>query len=192
MINTGEAELLELLREIDNRLAAEKMAKKVDLFVLGGAAAVIAYGSPRGTVDIDAYLENKRVRELFESWAGQGKELALKHGVYYQNANISLMLIEDPDWRDRSREILKGKLKNLRVKAISKEDLILSKISRYNDRDREDIRFLTEKHKIEPKKLIAYYKSARQYYVGDLRTLDQTFNIVLGEHFGHKPLPTQK
>lgn len=187
MKDGGEAELLELLREIDRRLGAESLKKKVELFVLGGAAAVIAYGSPRGTMDIDAYLENERVRRLLEAWAGQGTELALKFGVYFQSANTRLMLIEEPDWRERSKEILRGKLRNIRMLVIGKEDLILSKLSRYNDRDREDIRFLVENHEIAPKRLIAYYRSARQYYVGNLRTLDQTFNIVLEEHFGCKP-----
>lgn len=186
MKETGEAELL--LREIDRRLNAEGLKKKVDLFVLGGTAAVIAYGSPRGTMDIDGYLENEKVRNLFEAWAGKGKELAQKFGIYFQSANMSLMLIEDPAWRERAKEILKGKLKNIRVMAIAREDLILSKLSRYNDRDREDIRFLLEKHRVNLKKLIKYYKSARQYYVGERRTLDQTLNIVLEEHFGGKPL----
>lgn len=188
MKQTGEAELLALLQDIDHKLDAESLDGQVDLFVLGGAAAVIAYGSPRGTVDIDAYLEDRRVRHLFEEWAGQGKELAKRFGVYYQSASLHFMLIEDPGWRERAREILPGKLRNIRVMAISKEDLILSKLSRYNDRDREDIRFLIEKRKVDVKKLIAYYKSARPYYVGERRTLDQTFNIVLEEHFGHKPL----
>jgi hypothetical protein len=182
----GEAELLDLLLEVDRRLDAEGPRKRVDLFVLGGAAAVIAYGSPRGTVDIDGYLEDRRIRELFEAWAGKGAELARKSGVYFQGANLSLMLIEDPDWRERSREILKGKLKHIRVLAIGKEDLILSKLGRYNDRDREDIRFLIEHHRVDPKALIEYYKGARKYYVGNLRELDQTFNVVLEEHFGRR------
>lgn len=185
---SGEAELLALLNDIDRKLDAEGLPGPVNLFVLGGAAAVIAYGSPRGTVDIDAYLEDRKIRGLFEEWAGQGTELAKRSGVYFQNASLHFMLIEDPDWRERSREILPGKLKNIRVMTISKEDLILTKLSRYNDRDREDIRFLIENRKADLKKLIAYYKSARPYYVGNLRTLDQTFNIVLEEHFGHKPL----
>lgn len=184
----GGGELLELLREIDRRLDEEGLKERVGLFLLGGAAAVIAYGSPRATMDIDAYVEDPRVRRLIEAWAGRGQELALRFGVYFQSANTSLMLIEEPAWWERSQVILKGKLKNVRAAAIGKEDLILSKLSRYNDRDREDIRFLAENHKIGVKELIRYYKSARRYYAGDLRPLDQTFNIVLEEHFSRKPL----
>jgi hypothetical protein len=121
-------------------------------------------------------------------WAGEGTELAKKHGIYFQGVNASLMLIEDPDWKHRCVQILGDRLNHLRVMALGKEDLILSKLSRYNDRDREDIKFIAEKHKVDAKTLIAYYGSARQYYVGRLETIDQTFNIVLEEHFGHKPL----
>lgn len=188
MKHAGEEELFEFLRDIDARLAGENLKSKVTLYVFGGAAAVIAYGSKRGTTDIDAYLEDERIKEKFLKWAGEGSELYKKHGIYFQSANTSLMLIEDPDWKHRSVEILKGRLKHILVMALSKEDLVLSKLSRYNDRDREDIKFIAENHKIDPKNLIACYEAARKYYAGHLRTLDQTFNIVLEEHFGHKPL----
>ena len=188
MKETGKQELFEFLRDIDARLDGEKLEGKVTLYVFGGAAAVIAYGSKRGTVDIDGYLDDKRIWRKLVEWAGEDTALAKKHGIYFQSANTGLMLIEDPDWKDRSVEMLEHGLKHLRVMALGKEDLILSKLSRYNDRDRQDIQFIAENHKIAPKKLIAYYKSARKYYIGRLETLDQTFNIVLEENFGIKPL----
>jgi hypothetical protein len=188
MKQAGEQELLDLLRDIDARLDGEKLKGRITLYVFGGAAAVIAYGSKRGTVDIDGYLEDEKIKKKLLEWAGEGTELAKKHGIYFSSANMNLMLIEDPDWKERCVEILKDDLKHMRIMALGKEDLILSKLSRYNDRDRADIQFIVEHHKIDPKRLIAYYKAARQYYVGRLETLDQTLNIVLGEHFGHKPL----
>ena len=188
MKQAGEEELFAFLRDIDDRLDGEGLNSKVALRILGGAAAVIAYGSPRGTTDIDGHLDNERIQKKLEQWAGEGKELALKHDLYFQAANTTLMLIEEPEWMDRCIEIGKGRLKNIRVMVVSKEDLILSKLSRYNDRDREDIRFIAENHKVDVKTVIAFYKSARGYYVGHLPTLDQTFNIVLEEHFDHKPL----
>ena len=112
----------------------------------------------------------------------------LKFGLYIQAANTTLMLIEDPQWRERSVEIMRGSFKNLRLMAISKEDLVLSKLGRYNERDREDIRHLCENCKIDARKLINCYKSARQYYVGDLKAVDFTFNIVLKEHFNLEPI----
>ncbi len=192
MNRSGERELLGFLRDIDSLLGEEKVRGKITLFIFGGAAAVIAYGSRRGTVDIDAYLEGGAMRKKLMGWAGEDSELARKHGIHLHEANTDLMLIEDPDWKGRCLEIFKGRLKRLRVRALGKEDLILSKLSRYNDRDREDIRFLAEHHEIDPKKLIAYYESARPYYVGRLATLDQTFDIVLQEHFGHPPVDRGK
>lgn len=184
----GEEELFEFLRDIDSRFDGENLKHKITLYVLGGAAAVIAYGSRRGTEDIDAWLEDKRLSEKLRKLAGKDSDLAKKHAVYFQPANTSLMLIEEPEWRDRSVEILKGRLKHFKIMAVGKEDLILSKLSRYNDRDREDIRFLAEERKVDVKKLIAYYRAARDYYVGHKPTLDVTFNVILEEHFGHKPL----
>lgn len=184
----GEAELLSFLRAIDARLDADGFAGRVDLYVFGGAAAVIAYGSKRGTVDIDGLVADVEVLKKLDEWAGQGSALASEHGIYFQRANTTLMPIVEPDWMERSVEILKGGLRHFRVMALGKEDLVLSKLGRYNDRDREDIQFLAEAHRIDPKKLIACYKTARDYYVGRLATLDQTFNIALEEHFGHAPV----
>ena len=188
MKDTSEEEFFGFLRDIDDRLGKEGLRGKAALFVFGGAAAVIGYGSRRGTLDIDGYLDDKEIERKLIEWAGQGSELAKKHGLYFQSANTELMLIESPEWKERSIEILKGRLKHMRVMALSREDLILTKLSRYNDRDRADIQFLIEQKRIDPERLIAFYKSARAYYAGTLKTLDATFNIVLREHFDRKPL----
>jgi hypothetical protein len=188
MKEAGEQELFEFLKDIDARLDGENLQGKITLYVFGGAAAVIAYGSKRGTVDIDGYLDDERIWKKLVEWAGEGTALAKKHEIYFQAANTHIMMIEDPDWKERCVEILANRLKHLRVMALGREDLILTKLGRYNDRDRQDIQFIAENHKIDPQNLITYYKSARQYYVGNLRMIDQTFNIVLEENFGHKPI----
>jgi len=180
-------EFLDFFRDIDARLGKETLSEKITLYIFGGAAAVIAYGSRRGTLDIDAYIEDRAIKSKLLGWAGQGSELETKHGLYLHSANTELMLIETPDWKERSIEILRGKLKHVQIMALGKEDLVLSKLGRYNDRDREDIQFIFGKYKIDPQKLIKYYESARQYFVGNLRTLDTTFNIVLKEYFDLKP-----
>jgi hypothetical protein len=137
MKQASEEDLFEFLKDIDSRFDGENLKAKIALYVLGGAAAVIAYGSKRGTTDIDAWLEDTRIRTKLQNLAGEGTDLAKKHQIYFQPANMTIMLIEEPEWRERSIEILKSKLKHFTVMAASKEDLILSKLSRYNDRDRE-------------------------------------------------------
>ena len=175
-------ELFEFLRDIDARLESSEVKGRIDLYLFGGAAAVIAYGSRRGTVDIDVHLDDDRIRKKLSEWAGEGTDLAKKHEIYFQSVNPSLMLIEDPDWKHRCVRIPGDRLKHLRVMALGKEDLILSKLSRYNDRDREDIKFIAEEHPVDVKMLIAYYRSARRYYVGRLETIDQTFNKIGRAH----------
>lgn len=188
MRRASEQELFGFLRDIDALLEGEDPKGRIALYVFGGAAAVIAYGSRRGTVDIDACLDDERLGKKLAEWAGEGSGLAKKHGIHFQVANTSLMLLEDSDWKRRCVDIFGNRLKHLRVMALGKEDLILSKLSRYNDRDREDIKFIAETQRVDAKTLIAYYRSARQYFVGRREALDQTFNIVLEEHFAHRPL----
>ena len=185
MKNDHQQELINFLKDIDQHLQEMRLQSKVNLFVFGGAAAVLGYRMPRGTMDLDVHLKQNEIELELIAWAGQGSDLEKKHGLYLQSANTTLMAI-DPDWMARSKEILKDTFKILKVRVLSKEDLIISKLSRYNNRDRADIQFLTENHKVDQKKLLKYYRSARSYYVGDLRTLDTAFNIILKEHFEMK------
>lgn len=184
----NQAELVAYLGELDKLLKKQGAARKAAVYVFGGAAAVIGYGAPRATVDLDVFLEDQGIEAKLLEWGGKGSELEKRYGLYVQSANTTLMAIEFPEWRDRSVEILGGKFECLQVKVLSKEDLILSKLGRYADRDREDIKYLAEQAGADPDKLVDYYKSARQYYVGDMRALDATFNVVLREHFDRGPL----
>jgi len=179
---------LDFFLEIDRRLSAESPAHKCELYLFGGAAAVLAYGSRRATMDIDAHIADDRYRELLLDWAGIGGELERRYGLFIHGANTELMLIETPDWLSRSKVILRGEFKHLTVKVLSREDLVLSKLSRYNDRDRSDIDVILAGGDVKPKSLIVRYRSARRYYAGNTRILDTTFNIVLKEHFGLGPL----
>lgn len=188
MKGAGEKDLLAFLKDIDSLLTKEKLTSKAVLYIFGGAAAVIAYKSKRGTRDIDALIKDRRLAARLIEWAGEGSALAKKHdGLHLQPVNTTLMLIEEPDYEKRCAEVFKGELKNIQAHALGKEDLILSKLSRYNDRDRADIEFLIKGYKIEPEKLISLYKSARACFIGDLSTLDSVFNLVLNENYNLPP-----
>ncbi len=184
----GLKELEEFLKELDRRLDKDGLDGKIPFYVFGGAAVVAAYGAPRATVDIDALVDDRDIRKKLEDWAGRDTELALRHGLYFQPASVFMMPIEDPDWKERCVEILRGKLKHLNVMALGKEDLVLSKLGRYSDRDRADIQFLADTGTVDVSKLIAMYKSARDCYAGRASGLDVTFNVALEEHFGHAPV----
>ena len=63
-------EFLDFFRDIDEHLGKERPVGKITLYIFGGAAAVIAYGSRRGTLDIDAYIEDRAIKTKLLSWAG--------------------------------------------------------------------------------------------------------------------------
>lgn len=180
-------ELVELLKEIDRLLLQAHGKQRVKLYIFGGAAAVAGYGVPRATVDIDFLIESEEIEKKILEWGGQSSPLAVKHGVYMQSANTVLMLLEEDQWRKRSRKILPEEFQCLDIRVLSVEDLILSKLGRYSDKDRADIKFLLEKHPVKPESLIECYRLARSYYVGNLRMLDSIFNVILKEHFNLPP-----
>ncbi|MBI4667605.1 MAG: hypothetical protein HY747_00200 [Elusimicrobia bacterium] len=184
----NKKELIEFLKELDRRLQELRPGRKTSIYVFGGAAVVIGYGAPRATEDLDVYIEETEIEKKLLEWGGPDSDLCRKHNLYLQKANATFMPIEEPDWKDRAKEVLKGALKNLKVMVLGKTDLILSKLGRFNSRDQGDIQYLLKKFKVDPQRLISDYKSARSYYVGNLKELDAAFNIVLKEHFDSGPL----
>lgn len=185
---SNQKELVEFLKVIDKQVEKEGAQRKLDLFLFGGGAAVISYGMNRATIDLDILLDEQALEQKLVQWGGKDTNIHKKYGLYLQKAPLMMMPIEDPDWKERCHEILKGTCKFLRVLAVSKEDLILSKLGRYESKDQSDIKHLIEAGKADLKKLIRYYKSARSFYAGNLRRLDTTFNIVLKEHYGTGPI----
>ncbi|MBI4677081.1 MAG: hypothetical protein HY748_05810 [Elusimicrobia bacterium] len=182
--------LVGFLGQLDLRLGKSKggPGHRTTIYLFGGAAAVVAYGAPRATMDLDVLIEEARVQDLLIEWGGPDSDLARRYGLHLQAANVTLMPIEDPDWRGRAVEVLKGEFSALKTMALGKEDLVLSKLGRYSDKDRADIQYLLEESGVDPSRLIRLFKSARRFYAGDLRSLDLTFNVVLREHFNRGPL----
>lgn len=138
-------------------------------------------------MDLDVWIDDREIERNLLEWAGRGSLLEARYQIYLQWAPVVFMPIEEPQWRRRSRKVLR-RLRHFDVRVLGVADLILSKLGRYDDRDRADIEFLIRKFKPRPATLIRYYRSARRYYAGDLRTLDQIFNLLLGEHFDKAPL----
>lgn len=70
-----------------------------------------------------------------------------------------------PDWMQDSIEI--GRFGDIVLHVISALDLAVSKIGRFTDRDRDDIRDLAEEGLFTPDALEARGKEAIEFYVGD-------------------------
>ena len=149
-------EWADFLKELDSLLN-----EPVELHCIGGFAAVAAYGLPRSTNDLDYYsiTPSNRVRDL-ENLSGESSPLARNHRVSIHHAAIASV---PENYEDRLEELFPGRFKNIRLLVLDPYDLVLSKISRNCDRDREDVQYLARTQKLVGRIL-------RQRYENELRT----------------------
>ncbi len=124
------------MQELDSSLN-----EPFELHCIGGFAVVAAYGLPRSTNDLDYFtlVPNNCVPDL-EKLAGAGSPLARKYRVYVQHVGGVATVPEG--YAERMTELFPGKFKNIRLFVPDPYDLVLSKLSRNVERDREDVAFL--------------------------------------------------
>ena len=72
--------------------------------------------------------------------AGRGSALAKRHHVYLDVVTVATV---PEDYESRLIDILTETFSNLRLRAFERHDLVLAKLTRNADRDREDVRRLT-------------------------------------------------
>lgn len=168
------------LNELDDLLP-----EPIELHCIGGFAVVAAYGLPRSTNDLDYYSITpcNRVVEL-ENIAGEGSRLAKKHRVCIHHAAIASV---PENYEDRLTELYPGRFKNVRLFVLDPYDLVLSKLSRNHDRDREDVQYLVRTQKLEAGILRERYeRELRASLIGPLERHDGTLDFWLEAYFSEK------
>ncbi|MGH7397841.1 MAG: DUF6036 family nucleotidyltransferase [Candidatus Rokuibacteriota bacterium] len=167
----------EFLSEIDGALEAP-----VTLHCLGGFVGAICYGLARTTNDLD-YLEiaPMSARTALERLAGRQSALARKHGVYVQH--FSLVTLPD-SYADRLTDLVAGRFRRLRLRALEAHDLALSKLSRDSPVDREDVAHLARTVPLDPELLRRRYRhELRPIAIGDPALLDQRLERWIAAYF---------
>jgi hypothetical protein len=126
------------LKEVDQALSAP-----VELCCVGGFVLAFLYGMPRPTDDLDyiSIIPGNFASEI-ENLAGCGSKLSKKYKVFLQNAGGVTDLPESYDERLTQLDL---SLHRLSLKVPEPYDLALSKLTRNNPKDREDIKFLAAK-----------------------------------------------
>lgn len=142
------------LHELDRLLDAP-----IELHCIGGFAIVLAYGLPRSTNDLDyfALLPANRANEL-ERLAGEASALARKYKVHVHSAGVSSL---PESYEDRLKDVFPELFKNIRLRVPDPYDLILSKLGRNAERDREDVKHLAKTQHLEAEVLRERFK--REY-----------------------------
>ena len=136
---------LELFSRIDARLK-----KKINLYIIGGASAILGYNVTKATNDVD--IEGVIDEELNKIFSEEAQKLKLD--LYLSSRG---RVFFPPDGY-RSRAKFKDFSKNnLRVWYLDKYDLAISKIERGLEKDYEDIERIHKKSPFELDRMIQIF-----------------------------------
>lgn len=156
----------------------------IELHCIGGFAVVAAYHLPRSTNDLDYFaLVPAHCGQDLEKLAGEGSALARKHKVHVHRAAVASLPLS---YEDRLTEILAGQFRNLRLLVLDPYDLVLSKLSRNIERDREDVKHLSEKQKLDATILRERYAELRPNLIGPPERHDATLEFWIEAYFTPK------
>jgi hypothetical protein len=154
----------------------------IQLHCIGGFAVVAGYGLPRATNDLDyrTLIPYNRINDL-QRLAGPESTLAQKHKVYVQHPGIDAI---SENYDERLTELSPGRFENIRLFIPDPYDLVLSKLSRNIERDRQDVEYLVTTAHLEPSILRERYKEElRSGLIGDARQHDQTLEFWIEAYF---------
>ncbi len=108
-----------------------------DLHCFGGFVVAEYYGLLRATADIDiVHAVGAIGLNRLAAIAGKGSALALQHRVHLDIVTVAVV---PEDYERRLIDIYPTQFVHLRLRALERHDLVLAKLSRNADRDREDL-----------------------------------------------------
>ena len=114
----------------------QELTQDTELHCMGGFVLAEHYGLVRATGDVDVLESAGTDKATIARLAGRGSPLHKRHRVY-----IDIVTVADvPDDYDTRLETMDIEgLTRLRLKAFERHDLVLAKLCRNIDRDREDV-----------------------------------------------------
>jgi hypothetical protein len=171
--------LLAYLRVLDGHLVA--MGKSTPIYLSGGAAVVLAYGSTERTKDVDAFVATRNeILDELQAWAGKHTAVAKREGYFFEV--VPPIYPAAPGMFDRALPIQGLNLRALAPFAIELHDIIITKLGRYHAKDRSDIELVTRIPGFRSEHLTKLYQLARAdlktYWPDKLEKTDANFNSV--------------
>ena len=165
----GRDHVLAFLAEVD-----ELLAEPVPMEIIGGAAALLAYGAVSPTKDIDSFVDiDERIR--------RAAPLTV-HKIPLDHATVADVPYNYEDRRQR----LDLPFHNLVVFVPERHDLLLMKALRAARHDEEVIE---EMHQAEPfdlETIVERYNTEMGHAVGNHDIFDQRIQLIVEKLFGGK------
>ena len=150
----------------------------IRMYIAGGAALHLLTGA-RVTEDIDAVfskrvLFSEDIEVSYRDPDGRARLMYLD-----RNYNDTLGLLHENAYGESRPIDVPGIDKNLmEVRVLSPVDLAVTKLARFADQDRDDIRLLAQKGLIDPAAVRKRAEEALSGYVGNIEAVKTSINIA--------------
>jgi hypothetical protein len=169
----GKKEILLFLAAVDDELT-----KKTRIILIGGAAAILAFGNKRGSIDIDTYNQIDHLEKAIQKAT---KKTGLKIGF----AQSSVVFAPE-HFERRLDPYTEGNFKHLDVWVPESHDFALMKTARLLTRDLEDIVEIHKNLALGANRLLALYENEMSHYVGSPELFEGNYLHVIETLFGSK------
>jgi hypothetical protein len=145
-----------------------------ELHCLGGFVIAQLHDFERVTVDVDIIEVRGADVRAVAALAGKGSRLHRRHDVYMDVVTVAAV----PDrYEERLIDLASGTFKYLRLRALEPHDLVLAKLTRNIDRDREDVKRLAARGLLHAHVLRSRYESELRDQLGRPEREDLTLDL---------------
>lgn len=153
----------------------ESVSSGVALHCLGGFVVTACYGLPRPTGDLDVLLVfPSESQATLVTLAGQNSDLHKKHGVYLDVVTVATY---PENYEQRLIEVFPGACRHIRLFALEAYDLVLAKLERNLQRDRDDFAYLANTVPLDLSILRNRYNDEMRVYLGRPDREDVTLQL---------------
>ncbi|MGQ0771597.1 MAG: DUF6036 family nucleotidyltransferase [Nitrososphaerota archaeon] len=169
-MSLDNTKLLDFLGEIDKELK-----RKIVVVAVGGTAMTLLKAKP-STIDVDFTIPGKFYKEFKEA------ERIVQPGFrvdVFQDGNVFITALPD-DYLKKSK-IVRTKLTNVQLRALDPVDIIITKITRLDGRDEQDIESCIKKFKIRKSQILKRAKEIN--YSGNDEVFKGNLEIMLKKFF---------
>jgi hypothetical protein len=147
---------------------------KVELKILGAGALLLQAGYGGGTKDSDIFETASLTPEIKAhvlELGGAGTKLATRHRMYAEIVGNGIpFLRQSALWNPQLT--LNAQLEHLHIEALDVVDVVVSKVKRLSPSDEDHIEAMIAKGLVPHRALIACFREAVDYWLGDARAED--------------------
>ena len=152
------------------------LSAPTELHCLGGFVISEGYGLVRTTADVDVVAAMGTSTVDLIRLAGRDSDLHKRHKVYVDVVTVAAI---PENYAERLIEMSAPSFRNLRLRALERHDLVLTKLVRNSDRDREDVTRIASGPGLDPTMLKERYQTELRFQLGNPEREDLTLTLWL-------------